>query len=142
MRLIGICCVLLGVVAVAVPTAQAQEFGIGDWRAQVYDSDAVAEAQETDANVFNQAGGHPFIGVTDFTLTGTTPPTSDNVENLRVDVPAGLVPNPDLTPRCSDAQMELSLCPSASQIGTEDLTLELRSIPGVEATLHLPLYNM
>jgi hypothetical protein len=137
-----ILCAVLGAMAVAVPTAQAQEFGIGDWRAQVYDSDATTEAQETDANVFNQAGGHPFIGVTDFTLTGTTPPTSDNVENLRVDVPAGLVPNPDLTPRCSDAQMALSLCPSASQIGTEDLTLELRSIPGVEATLHLPLYNM
>jgi hypothetical protein len=133
---------VLAALVVFASAAQAQEFGISGWRAQVYDSDATAEAQEIDANVFNQAGGHPFIGVTDFTLTGTTPPTSDNVENLRVDVPAGLVPNPDLTPRCSDAQMELSLCPSASQIGTEDLTLELRSIPGVEATLHLPLYNM
>jgi hypothetical protein len=142
MRLIGFWCVVLAALVVFASTAQAQEFGISDWRAQVYDSDATTEAQETDANVFNQAGGHPFIGVTDFALAGTTPPTSDNVENLRVDVPAGLVPNPDLTPRCSDAQMELSLCPSASQIGTEDLTLELRSIPGVEATLHLPLYNM
>lgn len=123
------------------PATQAQ-FGIADWRAQVYDSNATSEAQEVDANVFDLAGGHPYIGITDFTLTGTTPPTSDNVENLRVDVPAGLVPNPELTPRCSDAQMELSLCPSNSQIGTEDLTIALSSLPGVQATLRLPLYNM
>jgi hypothetical protein len=142
MRLIGFCCAALGAIAITAPAAEGQQFGIADWRAQVYDSDAVTEAQETDDNVFTQAGGHPYIGITDFTLTGTTPPTSDNIENLRVDTPAGLVPNPDLTPRCSDAQMALSLCPSAAQIGTEDLTLELRSIPGVEATLHLPLYNM
>ncbi|MDP9133901.1 MAG: hypothetical protein M3N56_03635, partial [Actinomycetota bacterium] len=136
--------VVLGAMAALAmaPAAQAQQFGIADWRAQAYDSDAVTEAQETDANVFTQAGGHPFIGITDFTLTGTTPPTSDNVENLRVDTPAGLVPNPDFTPRCSDAQMALSLCPSNTQIGTEDLTIALSSVPGVRATLHLPLYNM
>jgi hypothetical protein len=136
--------VLVGFVALAVaaPAAQAQEFGIADWRAQAYDSNAVTEAGEIDANVFTQAGGHPYIGITDFTLTGTTPPTSDNVENLRVDVPAGLVPNPELVPRCSDAQMDLSLCPSNAQIGTEDLTIALSSVPGVNATLHLPLYNM
>ena len=123
------------------PAAQAQ-FGIADWRAQVYDSNATTEGQEVDANVFDLAGGHPYIGVTDFTLTGTTPPTSDNVENLRVDVPPGLVPNPELTPRCSDTDMELSLCPSNTQIGTEDLRIALSSIPGVQATLRLPLYNM
>lgn len=142
MRSLGLCCAVVAAFAALAPAAHAQQFGIADWRAQVYDSDAVTEAQETDANVFTQAGGHPYIGITDFTLTGTTPPTSDNVENLRVDVPAGLVPNPDLTPRCSDAQMALSLCPSASQIGTEDLTIALSSVPGVRATLHLPLYNM
>jgi hypothetical protein len=62
----------------AAPAAQAQ-FAITDWRAQVYDSNAVTEAREIDGNVFNPAGGHPFIGVTDFTLSGTE---DDNVKNL------------------------------------------------------------
>jgi hypothetical protein len=119
----------------AAPAAQAQ-FAITDWRAQVYDSNAVTEAQEIDANVFDPAGGHPFIGVTDFTLSGTE---DDNVKNLRVDVPPGLVPNPDLTPRCAMAQLEEGSCPTNSQIGTERLRINL---DGVVLNLKVPLYNM
>jgi hypothetical protein len=110
----------------AAPSAQA--FEITDWRAQVYSSEV-----ETDANVFDRAGGHPFIGVTDFTLDG-----SENARNVRVDVPPGLVPNPDLTPRCSMAELGAGDCPSAAQIGTEELTIRT----GVDLTVRVPLYNM
>jgi hypothetical protein len=112
----------------AAPAAQAQ-FAITDWRAQVYESEV-----ETEANVFEQAGGHPFIGVTDFTLDG-----SENARNVRVDVPPGLVPNPDLAPRCAMSDLEAGNCPSAAQIGTEELTIRVAL---VDATARVPLYNM
>ena len=117
---------VLGVLVFA-PAAHAQV--IGDWRAQVYDASG-----ETDEDVFDQAGGHPFIGVTDFTLSGT-----QTARNIRVDVPPGLVPNPDLAPRCSTAELEASDCPTSSQIGTEELTIRLLLL---DARVKVPLYNM
>jgi hypothetical protein len=122
---------VLGVLVVA-PAAQAQ-FNITNWRAQVYDADAVTEAQETDENVFDLAGGHPYIGVTDFSLNGLS-----NARNIRVDVPPGLVPNPDLAPKCPLAQLESNTCPANTQIGTEQLTI-LTPAPVV---VKVPLYNV
>jgi hypothetical protein len=137
MRRLVVGTMLVGGLLLAAPAAQAQ-FAIGDWRAQVYDSNATTEAQEIDANVFDQAGGHPYIGVTDFSLAGTA---TDNVSSVRVDVPAGLVPNPELTPHCSLTQLGTNLCPTSSQIGTEQLTITIGSL-GVDATLKVPLYNI
>jgi hypothetical protein len=131
----GIVAALLAI----VPAAHGQ-FGIQSWRAQVYDSNAVTEAQEIDQNVFDQAGGHPFIGVTDFTLSGTE---TDNVKNVRVDVPPGLVPNPDHAPRCAMADLEHNDCPSEAQIGTEQLTVRVGVQPTTTTvTLKVPLFNM
>jgi hypothetical protein len=126
LRLCVACAICFAVLAI-VPAAQAQ-FQITNWNAQVYKS-----AVEADANVFDEAGGHPFIGVTDFTLAG------GNARNVRVDVPPGLVPNPDLAPRCSMTQLATGLCPTSSQIGTEELTIALGAI---EASVRVPLYNL
>jgi hypothetical protein len=124
---VAVACAFVVAALCAAPASHAQ-FEITDWRAQVYES-----AVEVDDNVYDQAGGHPFIGVTDFTLAG------DNARNVRVDVPPGLVPNPDLAPRCSMTQLEGGSCPTRSQIGTEELTIELLGLP---ARLKVPLYNM
>ena len=126
------------------PSAQAQ-LEISNWRAQVYDSDATTEAAETDANVFTQAGGHPYIGVTDFSLTGAT--GADNVGTVRVDVPAGLVPNPAIAPTCTLVQLQLgNSCPTNSQIGTQQITILATLGPPISATLpvtvKVPLYNI
>jgi hypothetical protein len=121
------------------PAAQAA-VDISNWRAQVYDSNATTEAQEIDANVFTQAGGHPYIGVTDFSLTGAT--ADDNAATIRVDVPPGLVPNPAIYPTCSLVQLQLgNSCPTNSQIGTEQITISTPAIP-VPATIKVPLYNI
>jgi hypothetical protein len=125
---VAVACAFAVAALCAAPAAQAQ-FRITDWRAQVYES-----AVEVDDNVFDQAGGHPFIGVTDFSLDG-----SENARNIRVDVPPGLVPNPELTPRCSMAELEAGNCPTSSQIGKEELTITLLGLP---ATVKVPLYNM
>src|ERR671914_1262238 len=129
LRLGVVCAIAFATLAVA-PGATAQQFRITDWRAQVYASEV-----EVDDNVFDQAGGHPFIGVTDFTLDG-----SENARNIRVDVPPGLVPNPDLAPRCAMADLAVGNCPSAAQIGTEELTMELPLLG--ERVVKVPLYNM
>src|ERR671914_951427 len=127
LRLGVVCAIAFATLAVA-PGATAQQFRITDWRAQVYASEV-----EVDDNVFDQAGGHPFIGVTDFSLDG-----SSNARNIRVDVPPGLVPNPDLAPRCAMDDLEAGNCPSAAQIGTERLTINA----GLPVTVKVPLYNM
>lgn len=126
------------------PSAQAQ-LDISNWRAQVYDSDATTEAAETDANVFNQAGGHPYIGVTDFSLTGAT--AADNVGTVRVDVPPGLVPNPAIAPTCTLLQLQAgNSCPTNSQIGTQQITILATLGAPINLTLpvtvKVPLYNI
>ena len=133
--------VMAGALAFA-PAAQAQ-VDISNWRAQVYDSNATTEEQEIDANVFTQAGGHPYIGVTDFSVTGAT--ADDNVATIRVDVPPGLVPNPAIYPTCSLALLKLgNSCPTNSQIGTQRISI-LATIPSVATipvTIKVPLYNI
>jgi hypothetical protein len=124
--------IVLGAMAAVAPVAQAQ-IDITSWRAQVYDS-------ATETNVFTQAGGHPYIGVTDFSLGNTT--QADNVATIRVDVPAGLVPNPTIYPQCTLAQLQLgNSCPTNSQIGTEQLTISTPALP-VPVTIKVPLYNI
>jgi hypothetical protein len=126
---VAVACAIAAAVLCAAPAAEAQ-FRITDWRAQVYNPGA-----EVNDNVFDLAGGHPFIGVTDFSLDG-----SSNAKNIRVDVPPGLVPNPELTPRCSMAQLDNGACPSAAQIGTEELTMRLPLLG--DRVVKVPLYNM
>ena len=80
----------------AAPPAQAQ-FGADpdDWIAQVYGSDADGHAVEDTASdqygvtgIYDQAGGHPFKGITDFTFRTDSSgnPQGGNASNIRVDV--------------------------------------------------------
>jgi hypothetical protein len=124
---LGVVCAI-AFATLGMPPGAAAQFQITDWRAQVYDQNG----EDLD-DVFDQAGGHPFIGVTDFSLDG-----SSNARNIRVDVPSGLVPNPDLAPRCAMDDLAAGECPSAAQIGTERLTI----MAGLPVTVKVPLYNM
>ena len=137
--------VVLGVFAMA-PSAHAQ-FGVDpdDWIAQVFGTDAevfdVASDQYGEPGIYDQAGGHPWKGITDFTfrtdVTGN--PQGGNAKTIRVDVPAGLVPNPTLFPRCPKALFEVGSCPTNTQIGIEELTVKEGP---VIAVLRVPLYNI
>ncbi len=158
------------------PTAQAQQFGIEDFTGMVFANDARDAngdwiVNDTDAytntgtpggritdaypdpstggfGIYELAGGHPFIGVTDFQFNrtgGTTgPPAGGNVDNLRVDIPRGLMPNPRQFDRCTDAQLNAHSCPVSTQIGTEELKLYIGALAPLtgDITLRIPLYNM
>ncbi len=137
--------VLLGV----APVAQAQ-FGVEpeDWIAQVFGTDVqvfdvASDSYGTEDGIYDQAGGHPWKGITDFTmrLDGSGTPQGGNAANVRVDVPVGLVPNPTIYPRCLRTVFDSdpSLCPPDSQIGIEELTIKEDA---AVAQVRVPLYNV
>jgi hypothetical protein len=139
---------LLAAVAllVAAPGAQAQ-FGVDpeNWIAQVYGTDAETEAQATQeygsVGIYDQAGGHPWKGITDFSfrLDGSGNPQGGNASNIRVDVPVGLVPNPTIFPRCPRLMFDAGTCLPDTQIGIEELTVKEGP---VVARVRVPLYNV
>ena len=137
---------LVGLLALA-PAAHA-EFGVDpdDWIAQVFGTDAevfdVASDEYGEPGIFDQAGGHPWKGITDFTFRtdGSGNPDGGNASNIRVDVPAGLVPNPTLFPRCPRVLFDgAGSCPPDTQIGIEELTVKEGP---VVARVRVPLYNV
>jgi hypothetical protein len=122
--------VLLTILAVA-PAAHAA-FGIAGFEAKVTNAD------ENDD--YEQAGGHPHFGITDILFNTTADGTPDgNVEDLRVDPPAGLVSNPQALPQCTDTQRSTTGCPPETQLGTEELSAV---VDGVFLRLKVPFYNM
>jgi hypothetical protein len=108
--------------ALWAPVAHAA-FGIQSFSATVLKSDMTTP--ET------QAGAHPYVGITQFTfntvpLLGTP---DGNVKDIRVDLPPGLISNPEATPKCSQASFTAGSCPANTQIGTEDLTVGTALLP-------------
>jgi hypothetical protein len=60
-----------------------------------------------------QAGGHPNLAI-DTAFTGA----SDNLRNLTVHLPPGLVGNPNAATKCTQAQFNADTCASASIVGS------------------------
>jgi hypothetical protein len=157
---------LVGLALLALaPGAQAQGFGIQDFTGMVFadedrertDSytntgspggritDAYPDPSTGGTGIYELAGGHPFIGVTDFSFNRTPngPPLGGNVDNVRVDIPRGLMPNPRAFDRCTEEQLQSSNCPVSSQIGTEEMTVHLGIVSALagDVTMQVPLYN-
>lgn len=108
--------------AVAAPMAQA-DFGVESFSAQVRNT-------STPGDLDTQAGSHPFEGVTDFTFkTNGLGMPDGNVKNIRVDLPTGVISNPEATPKCTEAQFPD--CPAATKLGTETLTAGMAAAPPV-----------
>src|SRR4051794_23266736 len=119
---------LLTLLAAATPAHAA--FGVSSFTADVKDASDQPVAQ---------AGAHPFVGVTKFSFN-TVPLVGipdGNVKDIRVDLPPGLISNPQATPRCLDTQFPG--CPANTQVGTETLTVGTALLP-VPSTV--PIYNM
>jgi hypothetical protein len=114
------------------PAPAAADFGIASFDGGVYDANG---------EPFTQAGGHPHSASTTFllntTLGGIFDPPSQPVpdgsmKDVHVDLPPGLVGNPNVTPvRCTAAELAAETygagCPADSQVGV--------------ARFHLPQYG-
>lgn len=111
---------------------------------------AAIQITEFEAGAFNadgtpqlQAGAHPFEARTSFrfaTQDGTdfTPPV-ENVKDIEVTLPPGLIGNPTATPQCTEEQLFGNDCPGDSQVGITTLGLwnGNQLFP-----FRLPVYNM
>ncbi len=107
--------VALALAGLGAGAGQASAALITSFSAGVLNDENVANPQSSD--YFTQAGGHPDVAYTKFTLN-----TSDSAaEFVRVDLPAGLTVNPQATPRCSSATV--TSCPANTQVGTTKVTI-------------------
>jgi hypothetical protein len=91
----------------------------------------------------SQAGSHPFAWTTTLELNTTAGPESREVpdqdlKDLRIQLPAGLVGTPSLLSRCSRADFLNQTCPAASALGTVALETTSAETKGTE----FPVYNL
>ena len=86
---------------------------------------------------YTQSGGHPLSGVTDFIVSNSGGVPDANISKVRVDLPAGLISNPQATPQCTDAQFPS--CPASTQLGV--VRLELYTL-GMDSFFGASVYNM
>ena len=89
--------VLLFTLLIAAAPARAA-FGIQDFAAEVRKAD--------NTTLETQAGAHPFVGVTSFTFNSTASGPDGHVKDIRVDLPPGLISNPQATPHCTAASSQ------------------------------------
>ncbi len=142
--------VVCALMAVLAPSAAQASFGVESFFAgncEVATCGAGAKdpnLKETEEKAYRQAGGHVPFGVTDFRLNSAGPVGPLNafipegsIKNVRVDVPAGVVTNPQAVPMCSMKDFEghpvefapgktaytESTCPESSEIGTQTVTV-------------------
>jgi hypothetical protein len=156
----------LGVVAPAAVATTAQAYEIENFSANIVKQDGTTFE--------NQAAGHPYQGIIKFDTKKTAVPPSagpppafyggnneGQTKTIRVDTPAGLVPNPESVPKCTDAQLHATpvACPASSQVGRTELRLSkivsdgsagpsagnpfnLAAGSRADLVLTVPLYNM
>ena len=93
-----------------------------------------------------QAGGHPAEATTDFRLNlkpGGLPDQS--LRDVRVDLPAGFVGNPQAVPTCSRATVDAFFgapgvfCPVTSQVGVAAVTI---AGPGFTYDINVSVFNV
>ena len=128
---------LLAAVAVAalLPASSHAAFGVQSFS---------ATTQNADTSLFTQAAGHPFNGITAFTLNSVGGlPDGGVLKNIHVDIPPGVIPDPESLPKCTSATPTLANCGVATQIGTTTINaLVSAGPPPVIAPFTVPVFNM
>jgi len=119
LALVGGCALLAGV-GVA-PAMASGPFGVAGF------SNAVLNADGTPAT---QAGSHPYEMVTSVAFSG-----ADNVKDVVVGLPPGLIGNPNAVPRCPISELSNGTCSAASEVGALTIT-------GPSLSFTEPLYNL
>ena len=97
-----------------------------------------ASTTNADGSADTQAGSHPFESTThfDFSVDANGVPT-ENMKDISVNLPPGLIGDPNATPKCTVAELDVSACPVDSQVGTLVLDATVSLFPS-----GTPVYNM
>jgi hypothetical protein len=122
---------IAALLALGMPAAAQAGFGI---------KSLSAENLEEGGAVDLRAGSHPFEFKLDLQLNlDPEEKPEGTLSQVVVDLPAGMVGNPQAVPRCPAADFEgqQALCPGNSQIGVADI-----HVVGVEEPVHPPIYNL
>jgi hypothetical protein len=126
-------CFCLALALLVLPTAAQAEFGIESFS---------VSALEENGTVDTRAASHPFLYRVDFEMNqdeGGKP--EGTLRDVIVELPPGLVGNPQAMPRCTGAEFEgeVSFCPGNTQIGVAHT-----QIFNGEETLNatVPVYNL
>ncbi len=92
----------------------------------------------TSGQYATQAGSHPAEALTQFTVNTSL---FNSLQDVRVDLPPGLVVNPQAIPQCNVSGSGLGACPSDTEVGQSAVTIINVPIFGnVQATGNV--YNM
>jgi hypothetical protein len=148
--LVAVWLVSVAVLALGVCGAQGASGSVADFAEFGFTTTGVS-LSETDGSPSRQAGAHP--NVTTYFEFKTVPNyrgelwPAANIRDVHVDLPPGLVGNPNSAPTCRYADLASAaeaLCNPATQVGWVEFWTEPK-IPGVERTepfSSVGLYNM
>jgi streptogramin lyase len=95
-----------------------------------------------DGQPYTQAGGHPYELTAGFSFNTSTdrtgkPGSADaNPEEIRTELPAGMIGNPDATPKCAPYDVAHADCSGATQVGL----IVLHTAGG--GSSEAPIYNV
>jgi hypothetical protein len=104
--------------------------------------------KESDGSAVTQAGAHPYEATNSFSLNTVPDPIlgapipEENIKDVEVALPAGMIGNPTATPKCTNADLANAGIPSCSvnsQVGVASLTFNLF---GEINQGHFPIFNM
>jgi hypothetical protein len=101
-----------------------------------------------DGTLDTQAGSHPYSLTVAFTLNNTGKLPAGEARNVLVNVPSGLIGDPQAMPRCAPGELNAQACPPDTQIGIDVVSLggpasgTIAHEGGALFALHIPVYNM
>jgi hypothetical protein len=122
--------------------AEAKQFGIAAFTMQTTEA-GPDQGLVSEPYLFTQAAGHPFALTSKIELTSEENPISQTVspvrepKNVIIDLPSGLLANPQAVPHCSTEQS--TPCPTDTQIGVFVLRALLE---GRDVTIIGPIVNL
>lgn len=100
-------------------------------------------------NPYTQAGGHPYALTADLHFNTQVDQSlnvepDENVKDVRVDLPPGLIANPAAAPKCAQADFVASAyftnCPADTQVGV--ITFDYTTTSGILTSARYPVYNL
>jgi hypothetical protein len=104
--------------------------------------------QESDGSAVTQAGAHPYEATNSFSLNTVPDPIlgspipEENIKDVEVALPPGMIGNPTVTPKCANADLAnagIPICSPNSQVGVASLTFNLF---GEVNQGHFPIFNI